>query len=261
VRDDVGEDLTDRRGGISGIELSESWRVLRSSARADLGAPRRASGLQVGTPELLLNDGGTANYEAAHSTAEALVFDYTVASGAVTTDLVVSGIELSSPSAIADSAGNNANLSGAGANLGLQVNTKSTGAAGPGGGNFSIAGSTELELFGASTANVTFASGDTGTLKLDASSAFAGTVAGLALGNDLDLADIAFGGTTTLGYTPNKSNTGGTLSVSDGTHTASLALLGNYMAASFAIAGDGIGGTLVTDGPPNPQQLLAVPHL
>jgi hypothetical protein len=40
---------------------------------------------------------------------------------------------------------------------------------------------------------VTFASGGTGTLKLDASSAYAGTVAGLALGNDLDLADIAFG--------------------------------------------------------------------
>jgi hypothetical protein len=81
------------------------------------------------------------------------------------------------------------------------------------------------------------------------------------LGNDLDLADIAFGGTTTLGYTPNNTNTGGMLSVSDGTHTANLAFLGNYMAANFAIAGDGHGGTLVTDGPPNQQQLLAVPHL
>ena len=81
------------------------------------------------------------------------------------------------------------------------------------------------------------------------------------LGNDLDLPDIAFRGTTTLGYTLNNSNTGGMLSVSDGTHTANLALLGNYMAANFAIAGDGHGGTLVTDGPPNQQQVSAVPHL
>jgi hypothetical protein len=51
------------------------------------------------------------------------------------------------------------------------------------------------------------------------SQGFAGTVAGLALGNDLDLADISFGVSTTLGYTPNASNTGGTLNVSDGTHS------------------------------------------
>ena len=34
-----------------------------------------------GTPTLSLNDGDTATYDAAHSTATALVFDYTVAAG------------------------------------------------------------------------------------------------------------------------------------------------------------------------------------
>ena len=178
----------------------------------------------------------------------------------MTTDLVVSGIQLSSTSSMADLAGNNANLSGAGANLGLQVNTKSTGQAGPSGGNFTISGSTELELFGPSTANPTFAPGDRGTLRLDASSQFNGTVAGLALGNSLDLADIAFGGSTTLGYTPNGSNSGGTLNATDGSHIANIALLGQYMASSFVTASDGHGGTLITDPPLSQPQTLSQSH-
>jgi hypothetical protein len=35
-------------------------------------------------------------------------------------------------------------------------------------------------------------------------------VAGLALGNDLDLGDFGFGANTALGYTANDSNMGGT---------------------------------------------------
>jgi VCBS repeat-containing protein len=209
----------------------------------------------AGTPVLLLNDGGTAAYDPVHSTARALAFDYTVASGQVTTDLMVSGIELPSRTAIADLAGNSVNLSGAGANLGLQVNTKNAGPAGPSGGSFTITGSSVLEQFGASTANVTFAPGDTGIFKLDASGAFTGSAAGLALGNYLDLADIVYGGTTTVGYTPNKNNTGGALTVSDGMHTANIALLGQYTVASFTIVGDGHGGTLLTDPPVAPAGL------
>jgi hypothetical protein len=213
-----------------------------------------------GAPILLLNDGGTASYDAAHSTATALAFNYTAAVGQVTTDLVVSGIQLPSTSSIADLAGNNANLSGASANLGLQVNTKSTGAAGPSGGNFTISGSTELELFGASTANATLAPGDTGTLRLDASSQFNGTVAALALGNSLDLADIAYVANDIPAYAPNGGNTGGTLSVTDGSHIANIALLGQYMASSFVAAGDGHGGTLITDPPLAQPQTLSQPH-
>jgi hypothetical protein len=58
---------------------------------------------------------------------------------------------------------------------------------------------------------------------------------------------ISFGADTTLGYSRNIDNTGGTLTVSDGTHATSLALLGQYMSSSFALASDGHGGTLVTD--------------
>ena len=51
------------------------------------------------------------------SSANALVFDYTVGSQQVTTDLRVSGIMLLTGSSISDLAGNNAVLMGAGADL------------------------------------------------------------------------------------------------------------------------------------------------
>ncbi|PWT93576.1 MAG: hypothetical protein C5B56_00500, partial [Proteobacteria bacterium] len=75
----------------------------------------------------------------------------------------------------------------------------------------------------------------------------------------IDLPDIAFGAHTTLAYSENPANTGGTLTVTDGRHAAAVALLGNYMAGSFAIVGDGHGGTLVTDAAPAAQTLLAHP--
>jgi hypothetical protein len=45
------------------------------------------------------------------------------------------------------------------------------------------------------------------------------------------------------------SNTSGTLTVSDGTHTTNLTLLGQYATAQFNLTSDGHGGTLVTDPP------------
>jgi len=61
----------------------------------------------------------------------------------------------------------------------------------------------------------------------------------------LDLSDISFGASTTLGYSANGDNTGATLTVSDGTHTANLALLGQYAASGFAAAPAQRGGTIV----------------
>ena len=156
-------------------------------------------------------------------------------------------------------AGNGAVLSGASAGLGLKVNTAATGPAGPGTGSFSIAGNAQVELFGASDAGVSFAPGSTGTLRLDQSSAFAGTVAGLALGNFIDLADLAFKSNTAPAYTANGGNTGGTLKATEGASSVNIALLGSYMANSFVASSDGHGGTLVTDPPPA-QPVLVQPH-
>jgi hypothetical protein len=113
----------------------------------------------------------------------------------------------------------------------------------------------------ASADAVTFA-GNTGTLQLDQSQMFAGTVAGFGGHDKIDLNDIVYSDiTTTLDYWMNSNNTGGTLTVSDGTHTANLALLGQYMASSFAMASDGHGGTLISDvAQTSNQPRLAAPH-
>jgi len=79
--------------------------------------------------------------------------------------------------------------------------------------------------------------------------------------NGLDLPNIAFGARTTLAYAENAAGTGGILTVSDGRHATSIALLGNYMAGSFVTAADGHGGTLVKETSQAGQQpLLTHPH-
>jgi len=58
----------------------------------------------------------------------------------------------------------------------------------------------------------------------------------------------------------NGNNTSGTSTASDGSQAPNVALLGQHMASSFVAAGDGHGGTPITDQPPNQQPLLTQPH-
>ena len=53
-------------------------------------------------------------------------------------------------------------------------------------------------------------------------------------------------GQTHLSFTEAAGNLSGTLTVTDGVHTASIELLGNYTASEFVAASDGHGGTLIT---------------
>jgi autotransporter passenger strand-loop-strand repeat protein len=80
------------------------------------------------------------------------------------------------------------------------------------------------------------------------------------LGAGIDLSDISYDATTTLGYAPNSDGIGGTLTVSNSQIAQSVALLGQYAASSFVAASNGHGGTLITDPPSSQQQLLALPH-
>jgi hypothetical protein len=97
---------------------------------------------------------------------------------------------------------------------------------------------------------------------IDQSSTFTGTIAGqLATGDVIDLLDINAGANATVGYSG--GNSPGTLSVSDGMHTARIELLGNYMASSFVVSSDGHGGTAVVDplgGSSSQVPFLATPH-
>ncbi|MGI8839596.1 MAG: beta strand repeat-containing protein [Caulobacteraceae bacterium] len=110
--------------------------------------------------------------------------------------------------------------------------------------------------------NVTF-TGTAGTLELARSQAYAATIAGFSKsgGTFLDLGDIEFldaGEATYFG-----TKTGGTLTVTDGTHTAHIALAGDYTTSTFVAASDGHGGTIVHDpaaataAVPSPHRLIA----
>ncbi len=110
---------------------------------------------------------------------------------------------------------------------------------------------------GVMSSTISFAGG--GTLMLD-DTKFRGKVAGLdSPAETIDLVAIAYhSGTTTLGYSGNTLS--GTLTVTDGTHTARLAILGDHALANFTLADDGHGGTLVSDPPVDSSGHLATAH-
>ena len=116
-----------------------------------------------------------------------------------------------------------------------------------GAGSLLVGAGAGVELTGAYSGTISFA-GASGTLTIDHSANFSGHIAGqLATGDVIDLADVTSGAGATITYSGN--NSPGTLTVSDGTHTASIALLGNYSLANFTASSDGHGGTSVIDPP------------
>ncbi len=70
----------------------------------------------------------------------------------------------------------------------------------------------------------------------------------------LDLADISFAANPTIGFVEAGNNQSGTLTVSDGTHSASLLLIGIYTAANFHN-----GGTYIADPPLSGTQAITNP--
>jgi hypothetical protein len=116
-----------------------------------------------------------------------------------------------------------------------------------------------LELTSSYSGQISFAA-PTGVLELLNSSSFAGTVAGMTGQDTIDFADID--PTRVQQPTFNGNSSGGTLDVTDGTHSANIALLGNYMASVFASGSDGHGGTSVIDPAVlgGVQPLVTPPH-
>jgi autotransporter passenger strand-loop-strand repeat protein len=100
---------------------------------------------------------------------------------------------------------------------------------------------------GAVVNSSTFTFSGGGTLVLD-DTKFRGTISGTTE-FAIDLTTLAFHtGTTTANYAPNSSNTGGVLTVTDGTATARLTMLGQYSTANFSVHDDGSHFTLLTFG-------------
>ncbi|UQS66492.1 Ig-like domain-containing protein [Mesorhizobium opportunistum] len=116
-------------------------------------------------------------------------------------------------------------------------------------GDATIGNLSKLEFGAASSTDVTFAQNTAGTLELDDSFDFSGRIGGITNDDKLDLNDILFGTGTTVSYQTSQDGSGGTLTVTDGTHGATLHLLGSYDANGFKLADDGEGHTVVTYNP------------
>lgn len=89
-----------------------------------------------------------------------------------------------------------------------------------------------------------------------------GSISGLAVssGGAIDLAQFAYSGAASLSFAENSQNTGGVLTVSNGTGSFAVTLLGQYAAAGFHMARDGGGGTVITYAPPTSALMLAAGH-
>ena len=102
--------------------------------------------------------------------------------------------------------------------------------------------------------------GGKGLLVLAQSQTYTGRISGFSSsgGTSLDLRDIAFQSTAEATYSGTAA--GGLLTVTDGIHTARIALLGNYTGSTFTASSDGNGGTIIIDpatGPPSPDAFIA----
>ncbi len=89
--------------------------------------------------------------------------------------------------------------------------------------------------------------GSTGVLDLAQSGGYTGTITGFSHAGttSLDLRDIAFISAGEATYSGTK--TAGTLTVTDGVHTAHIKLSGDYTASTFIASSDGHGGTTIVD--------------
>ena len=130
------------------------------------------------------------------------------------------------------------------------------------GGNAIVAGGT-LIFDAQSSANVAFDNGTGapayGELVLENASSFSGQISGFtgtlpdtAHSDAIDLRDISFGSNITFAYNDHAgTDTGGTLTIFESGQTVDNVVFANgeYTTASFKLASDGFGGTLITDPP------------
>ena len=118
-------------------------------------------------------------------------------------------------------------------------------------GSVSLDGGTAV-FAGAFKQDVTFTAQGP-VLELGHAQSYSGSIDGFSATTALDFDDIAFSGGTKATF---KGKAGsGTLTVTEGTHTAAIKLVGDYRGATFNVIGDGHGGTLVTE-----TAAAAAPH-
>jgi hypothetical protein len=102
-----------------------------------------------------------------------------------------------------------------------------------------------LEVFFSLDENVDF-TGATGRLQLAQSASYDRKIIGFSAtgGTSLDLTDIGFVSASEATFAG--TSTRGLLTVGDGTHTARIRLVGDYLGATFVASSDGDGGVIVS---------------
>ena len=106
-------------------------------------------------------------------------------------------------------------------------------------------GTLEIGARATDAQSVTFGAAG-GKIQIDTGGSFSGSIAGLVAGDQIDLSTIGYGLGTTATYVSDTGDVGGTLTVTDGQHSISLHLVGDYSNAHFAGSADANGDTLIT---------------
>jgi len=147
------------------------------------------------------------------------------------------------------------NTAGDTLNLGGSSNTINVENGMTGAGTATITGTGALLEFGGATSDaIVFDSDALGKLLLDSASSFAGTVAGLADGDSIDLGNFLFSGAPTIsGVTGSGAEgTATDVTITDGSQNATLALLNQYAnqfavsASAYTLSADSTGGNAGT---------------
>ncbi|MEF0943951.1 T1SS-143 repeat domain-containing protein, partial [Rhizobium sp. BR 362] len=107
-----------------------------------------------------------------------------------------------------------------------------------GSGTALLSGHASLEIGGSFSEAITLSTDARATITIDHAAAFTGTIAGLDANDELRFGDIS-AATASFSFAENAAKTGGVLTVTDGIHTASIGLNGDYSASDFSLGHDG----------------------
>jgi len=223
-----------------------------------------------GKPTLTLNDGGTATYTGG-SGSSALTFSYTVAAGQNTPDLKTTAVNLNGAT-IKDAAGDAANLSLSGITQGSpQIDTTApttpviTGDTINANHSITLAGTgeanTRVRVYDGSTELGTTTVSAQGTWKYTTAALKSGTHVITATATDAagntSAASNAVDPVLTHRHHPSQNNW-----FTNGAQGTPIALLGHYIASSFAVEAGNSGGTLGVNpaSQSGHQSLLVIPH-
>jgi len=115
-----------------------------------------------------------------------------------------------------------------------------------GSGDVLVSGISSVEFAAGSGNDVVLDAGASGLIVFNDADTFTGNISGFDFNDQIDLRDVVFDPNTGLSYLDN-GNGSGVLTITDGTRSIQIAMLGAYQTADFVMASNGQGGLLLTN--------------